>query len=106
MSHLTETMHKIRALARLYEEAPYENFRNDEKGRQKNNPSAPMYLMRALGQLEYAYRLHKAGDVAAEAVQPAAEIALNALNTYGVLPPEEAKRVEEALLPLQETAKQ
>ena len=106
MSHLTETMHKIRALARLYEEAPYENFRNDEKGRQKNNPSAPMYLMRALGQLEYAYRLYKAGDVAAEAVQPAAEIALNALNTYGVLPPEEAKRVEEALLPLQETAKQ
>jgi len=106
MSTLRQKMHKIRSVTHVFEDgAPYDHFRNDEKGGLKHNPSAPMYLMRALAQLEYAYRLCKAGDADAAIVEAAADIALEEINAYGALTPDGAKRVEEALLPLKDTAK-
>ena len=85
MSILRHKMHKIRSVVRVFEEnAPYDHFRNDEKGGLKRNPTAPMYVMRALAQLEYAYRLCKAGDADAAAVEAAADIVLASLESFGV----------------------
>ena len=88
MSILRQKMHAIRSVTHIFEDgAPYDHFRNDEKGGLKNNPAAPMYLMRALAQLEYAYRLSCAGDVDAAYVEAAADIVLEELKAFGMLTP-------------------
>ena len=106
MSHLDAKMHAVHAASRLFADAPYQNFRNDAAGRQHDNPAAPLYELRALGQLEYAYRLCKARpDVDAACVERAADAALASFSACGALTPEAAQQTEQALLPLEQDAK-
>ena len=105
MSHLDAKMHAVHAASRLFADAPYQNFRNDAAGRQHDNPAAPLYELRALGQLEYAYRLCKArADVDAICVESAADAALSSFSACGALTPEAAQRVEQALNLIEGTA--